>query len=37
MRHYNYERPHRGRRLQGATPASRFYAHAPELLSAKGW
>jgi transposase InsO family protein len=37
MRHYNFERPHRGRRLQGATPASRFYAHAPELLIAKGW
>jgi transposase InsO family protein len=37
MRHYNFERPHRGRRLQGATPASRFYVHAPELLTAKGW
>jgi transposase InsO family protein len=37
MRHYNFERPHRGRRLRGATPASRFYAHAPELLTAKGW
>jgi len=37
MRHYNFERPHRGRRLQGATPASRFYAHAPQLLTAKGW
>lgn len=37
LRHYNFERPHRGRRLQGATPASRFYAHAPELLRMKGW
>jgi transposase InsO family protein len=37
IRHYNFERPHRGRRLQGATPASRFYADAPELLGAKGW
>lgn len=37
MRHYNFERPHRGRRLQGATPATRFYAHAPQLLTAKGW
>ena len=37
LRHYNFERPHRGRRLQGATPASRFYAGRPELLSSKGW
>ena len=29
MRHYNFGPPHRGRRPQGATPASRFYAHAP--------
>jgi hypothetical protein len=37
LRHYNFERPHRGRRLGGATPATRFYAHAPELLTMKGW
>jgi transposase InsO family protein len=37
LRHYNFERPHRGRRLHGATPASRFYQHAAELLTAKGW
>ena len=37
IRHDNVERPHRGRRLQGATPASRFYAHTPQLLTAKGW
>jgi transposase InsO family protein len=36
-RHYNFERPHRGRLLQGATPASRFYAHTPQLLTTKGW
>jgi hypothetical protein len=35
IRHYNFERPHRGRRLQGATPASRFYAHVPSSSSRK--
>jgi transposase InsO family protein len=36
LRHYNFERPHRGRRLQGATPASRFYTHHHKLLTLKG-
>ncbi|MDQ3894464.1 MAG: integrase core domain-containing protein, partial [Actinomycetota bacterium] len=37
MRHYNFGPPHRRRGPQGATPASRFYAHAPAFLTAKGW
>ncbi len=37
LRHYNFERPHRGYRTQGRTPASIFYAHRPSLLKVKGW
>ncbi len=37
LRHYNFERPHRGYRTQGRTPASIFYAHRPKLLKVKGW
>ena len=37
LRHYNFERPHRGYRTQGRTPASLFYAHRPSLLKVKGW
>ncbi len=35
--HYNFERPHRGYRTAGRTPASIFYAHRPSLLEMKGW
>ncbi len=37
LRHYNFERPHRGYRTAGRTPASIFYAHRPSLLRVKGW
>lgn len=37
LRFYNYERPHRGYRLRGRTPASLLYTHRPDLLAAKGW
>ena len=37
LRHYNFERPHRGYRTAGRTPASIFYAHRPSLLKVKGW
>lgn len=37
LRHYNFERPHRGYRTQGRTPAALFYAHRPSLLKVKGW
>ncbi len=37
LRHYNFERPHRGYRTAGRTPASIFYAHRPSLLKMKGW
>ncbi len=37
LRHYNFERPHRGYRTAGRTPASIFYAHRPKLLKMKGW
>jgi len=37
LRHYNFERPHRGYRTAGRTPASIFYAHRPHLLKVKGW
>ncbi len=37
LRHYNFERPHRGYRTQGRRPAEIFYAHRPELLRRKGW
>jgi len=36
LRHYNFERPHRGYRTRGRTPASLFYAHRPSLLKVKG-
>jgi transposase InsO family protein len=32
LRHYNFERPHRGYRTQGRRPAEIFYAHRPSLL-----
>lgn len=37
LRHYNFERPHRGYRTQGRRPAELFYAHRPNLLKVKGW
>jgi transposase InsO family protein len=37
LRHYNFERPHRGYRLNGRRPADVFYAARPDLLTAKGW
>lgn len=37
LRHYNFERPHRGYRTQGRRPAELFYAHRPGLLKMKGW
>lgn len=37
LRHYNFERPHRGYRTQGRTPASILYAHRPHVLKVKGW
>ena len=37
LRHYNFERPHRGYRTQGRRPAALFYAHRPGLLKMKGW
>ncbi len=37
LRHYNFERPHRGYRTQGRIPAAIFYAHRPSLLKVKGW
>ncbi len=37
LRHYNFERPHRGYRTRGRRPAEIFYAHRPELLRKKGW
>lgn len=37
LRHYNFERPHRGYRLNGLRPADIFYANRPDLLTAKGW
>lgn len=33
LRHYNFERPHRGYRTQGRTPASLFYAERPAILT----
>lgn len=35
--HYNFERPHRGYRLNGRRPADVFYASRPDLPAAKGW
>ncbi len=37
LRHYNFERPHRGYRTAGRRPAELFYAHRPKLLKMKGW
>ncbi len=37
LRYYNFERPHRGYRTAGRTPASILYAHRPSLLKLKGW
>jgi len=37
LRHYNFERPHRGYRTRGRRPAQLFYASMPALLRAKGW
>ena len=37
LRHYNFERPHRGYRTKGRRPAALFYAHRPDLLKVKGW
>ena len=33
---YNFERPHRGYRTKGRTPASIFFSHEPEFLSQMG-
>ncbi len=37
LRHYNFERPHRGYRTQGRRPAEIFYASRSDLLVEKGW
>ena len=37
LRHYNFERPHRGYRTRGRRPAQLFYAGNPRLLKLKGW
>lgn len=37
LRHYNFERPHRGYRLAGRRPADLFYATRPDLPITKGW
>ncbi|MBU6422892.1 MAG: DDE-type integrase/transposase/recombinase [Chloroflexi bacterium] len=37
LRHYNFERPHRGYRTKGRRPAQLFYAGNPTLLKMKGW
>ncbi len=37
LRHYNFERPHRGYRLNGRRPADLFYANRPDLLREKDW
>ncbi len=36
LRFYNFERPHRGYRTQGRTPASIFFGHQPEILQEMG-
>lgn len=36
LRHYNFERPHRGYRTRGRTPASLFYAERPAILTEMG-
>ena len=37
LRFYNFERPHRGYRLNGRRPAEIFYASRADLLELKGW
>lgn len=37
LRHYNFERPHRGYRTKGRRPAQLFYAGNRKLLEVKGW
>ncbi len=37
LRFYNFERPHRGYRLRGRSPATVLYRNHPEILTAKGW
>ncbi len=36
LRFYNFERPHRGYRTKGRTPASIFFSHQPEILQQMG-
>lgn len=36
LRFYNFERPHRGYRTQGRTPASLFFAERPAILTEMG-
>jgi len=36
LRFYNFERPHRGYRTRGRTPASIFFSHRPEFLQQMG-
>jgi transposase InsO family protein len=36
LRFYNFERPHRGYRTKGRTPASIFFSHRPEILQQMG-
>ena len=36
LRFYNFERPHRGYRTKGRTPASIFFSHRPEILLQMG-
>jgi len=36
LRFYNFERPQRGYRTRGRTPASIFFSHQPEFLQQMG-
>jgi transposase InsO family protein len=36
LRFYNFERPHRGYRTRGRTPASIFFSHQPEFVEQTG-
>ena len=36
LRFYDFERPHRGYRTKGRTPASIFFRERPEILSQMG-
>ena len=36
LRFYNFERPHRGYRTKGRTPASIFFSQQPEILQQMG-